>query len=499
MNYLDKNSNIWLYTNCVVNNYNNVNLVPNIYIYIYWTKYKNLHDLNNQFLIKNRRLHIDELIKFMPYEEKLEWAKKRIKEFLDFTYNEYKNNPKYKHLKPNDYKVIISFSGGKDSTVLLDLINIVHKEIKSKIYLQPAYAYEITFPETLVFIKNTIKNYQKENKYILDLMVAKPKLPWNQILETKGYPIFSKQISVILNRIKKTKSKTGLTRWIFGIDTAKFKLAKSRLFLLDNSMANFTNGVDEETLLEFNDYFKKTLFFNDYLYSEKCCDYVKGGLKHNKLPCFVGTMASESQLRRKSWIHNGCNILSGNKILSRPLSLFQSNDIWKYIYKNKIKINKMYGFKPRASNLEKSVSKLRYQRLGCISCPYGAHLEKNTKNRFQILYHESQQLYYAQVIATGMYKVLIDMDIEIQEDELYMKLYRIRHEQIKNWYDNFEHNLCKVICDIENRNNYKGYKPIKNKQVSWEYSFDEIKQIYQNYGLNIEDEKLKMIVDQTRK
>lgn len=450
-------------------------------------------------LIESRRSHIDELIKLMPYDDKINWAKMKIKEFLDFTYQEYKNSPKYSHLKPNDYKVIISFSGGKDSTVLLDLINAVHKEIKSKIFLQPAYAYEITFPETFAFIKNTISNYQKENAYILDLMVAKPKLPWNEILKTKGYPIFSKEISARLNRVKNSKSKTGLTRWIFGIDTAKFKLSKSRLFLLDNSMANFTNGIDQNTLLELSDYFKNTLFFNDYLYSEKCCDYVKGGLKHNKLPAFVGTMASESQLRRKSWIRNGCNILSGEKILSRPLSLFQSSDIWKYIYKNRIAINSKYGFDQDAPDLKKSISKLKYQRLGCISCPYGAHLEKNTKNRFQILYQESQKLYYAQVIATGMYKIIIDMGIEIPEDKLYMKLYKIRQEQIKTWYDNFEHNLCKVICDIENRNNYKGYKPLKNKEVSWEYSFEEIKQIYQNYGLNIEDEKLKKIIDQTRK
>lgn len=434
----------------------------------------------------------------MPFNDKLNWAEKRIKEFLDFVYHDYTTNPKYKDLKETDYKVMISFSGGKDSTVLLDIINKVHKKIKSKIYLQPAYAYEITFPETFSFIKQTIKRYKTKNKYILDLIVAKPKLPWYEILQTKGYPIFSKQVSVQLNRIKNTKSKSGMTNWIFGIDTSKFKLTKGRLFLLDDSMKDFSSCVNEENVQEFNEYFKNTLDFKNYTYSEKCCDYVKGGLKHHKMPCFVGVMATESELRKKSWIHYGCNILNKKRLLSRPLSIFKTSDIWKYIYKNRLEINKMYGYKPHARSYENSINKLNYTRLGCISCPYGSHLEDVSRNRFQILYNQSKQLYYSQVIATGMYKVLIDMGVEIPSDQLYMKLFKIRQKQIENWYKDFPTNLCKILCGIENIDNIKGFKYSKNRPTNWRYSFDEIKQIYKNYDIEIDDDKLLALVNNAR-
>lgn len=496
------------------NDYINNQQITLPYIYIYSKhknyKYQDYEQFNNllngyinkiflsknnpEELIANRRAHVNELIKLMPYSDKVLWAENKIKEFLKFLEEKYKKE----NLPTSEWKVLISFSGGKDSTVLLDLVVKIHKKIKSKVKLIPAYAYEITFPETLVFIKKIISNYQKKNKYLQELLLAKPKLPWFEILKQKGYPIYSKQISVILNRIKKVKSKNGLTRWIFGINTSRYKLSKNRLFLLDNRMKDFTSCIPTNKFDEFYNYFKNSLLINDYDYSEKCCDYVKGGLKHNKTPSFVGTMASESELRKKSWIHNGCNILNGHKLLSRPLSLFETKDIWKYIYKNRIQINKIYGYKPSAKTYENSISSLKYERLGCISCPYGSHLETNKKlNRFQTLYHQSKQLYYSQVIANGMYKILIDMNIKIPEDKIYMQLYELRHNQILNWYQNFLHNLSYVVCSIENPNNVKKYKSTK-KQNSWEYTNDELISIFKNYDLSIEKENLIKLINETR-
>ncbi len=434
----------------------------------------NYHLDNN--LSEIRKNHYKELVELMPYNDKILWAKTRVKEFLTY-------------LKEHHYKeVLVSFSGGKDSTVLLDIVLKVHQEMKSDIYIIPAYAYEITFPETLSFINNTIDKYRNKYKYLKELYLAKPKKPWMEILQEYGYPIFSKQISVSLNRVLKVKSKNGITKWLFGHDTARFKLSKNRLFLLDKKMKQFPKMHE--------DYFG--LLDNNYIYSEKCCNLIKGGLKNIKIPSFVGTMASESEFRKTSWIKNGCNVLNSKHLLSRPLSIFTNKDIWLYLYKNTdIVVNPKYNF-IRKENVDESTKNLKYHRLGCISCPYGAHRDKSDKNRFQILKEESEILYKSQVIKNGMYKVIIDMGIKIPEDKKYTELYEARWQMINDWYNNLEENLADVITQIENYKNYKKYKPIKNKEVEWIYTNDEIYEFYRNYDLETSNKTIDKLIQKYR-
>ncbi|MDE6289861.1 MAG: phosphoadenosine phosphosulfate reductase family protein, partial [Ureaplasma sp.] len=423
----------------------------------------NLQNINiNQQDKLDRKSHCDELINITKYEDKLKIAKIRIKEFLLFC------NQKFINLKTpkSEREIILSFSGGKDSTVLLDLVVKVFQEMLDQneiemMYLVPSYAFEITFPETFSFIKSITQNYQQE--FVKEVYLAKPKYPWNTILKEFGYPIYSKQISVLLHRITNVKSKNGLTNWIFGINTTRYKLSRHRLFLLDKRMRDWSK-------YEFGnkEYFGETLNEKYYFFSEKCCNHIKGGLKRIKKPSLVGTMASESQLRKQSWINHGCNVITKNHELSRPLSIFNSSDIWRYIFENNIRFNPKYGnfnskineikniCKTCSSSREKNKkimdsiqNNMKYSRLGCISCPYGSHLEdKEKRNRFETLLLESEMLYKAQVIDNGMYKILIDMNIKLNEYNrfdifstskekydyhklMYEKLFEIRQKHIE--------------------------------------------------------------------
>lgn len=415
----------------------------------------------------------------------------------------------------------MSFSGGKDSTVLLHIVcktlqEIINDKIlKHNFIITPSYAYEVTFPETISFIKKICSSYKEEFSFVNDLYLAKPKMSWNDILNNKGYPIFSKQQSVILNRIKNVKSKNSLTRWIFKINTSRYGLAYNRLFLLDKKMEIFSKykGIDEE-------YFGKTLY-EPYKYSEKCCDYIKGGLKHINKPTFIGTMASESELRKNSWIRYGCNIINDKKPVSRPLSIWRPIDVWKYIIKNKLEINEKYGFKQSDhfqeivnnsnqltfdinKNLDDKLNKtLKYKRLGCISCPYGSHIEqaKENLNRFEILKNESETLYQAQVIKNGMFKILINMGIKIRSDKEYMKLYEFRWKDIDEWYKNFDENLASIITQIENYGNYKKFDTTKKKYAKsvWNYEEDEILKIFKNYSFESNKSKILNLVNKYRK
>lgn len=76
-------------------------------------------------------------------------------------------------------QVYVSFSGGKDSTVLLDLARRIYPDIKA-VYIDTGLEY----PELRQFVK-TFTNVQW----------LKPKMNFRQVIEKYGYPIISKEVS----------------------------------------------------------------------------------------------------------------------------------------------------------------------------------------------------------------------------------------------------------------------------------------------------------------
>lgn len=383
-----------------------------------------------------RQDHIDEMISIWPLQNKVAYSSTKIKEFIEWCD------------KNGEREIVIGFSGGKDSTAMLDLVYKVHKSMKTKTKLILGYATEITFPDTMRYIKEV------SDLYRIPLEIFPPKMGWKQILTDKGFPFKGKRFSVLINRLIQSKTKNNLVYDAFGMrnihkagtDKADKKsiyyiLKKDDLFLLDKDMVS-------------------------YIISEKCCDYVKGGIKHDKRPAFVGTQASESYLRKTKWLQNGCNVFGGEKPQSKPLSIWTAKDVWDYMPETLIgKYNPMYE---------------HFDRLGCISCTFGSHLEQKAKNRkknpisenrFDILYRINKDLYNSQVWDTGIYIILADMNIKVDEDKEYMKFYKQRRKEISNWYENLDENLMKVMARVTMN---KGFEP---------YTYSEVCEAYEHYKL----------------
>ena len=101
-----------------------------------------------------------------------------------------------------DGQVYVSFSGGKDSTVLLDLVRRVYPDV-------PAVFSDtgLEFPEIREFIKS-----------FDNVEWVKPKLTFTEVITKYGYPIISKNISNTIHGAKR-----GNTRWecLMGIRTMK--------------------------------------------------------------------------------------------------------------------------------------------------------------------------------------------------------------------------------------------------------------------------------------
>ena len=100
----------------------------------------------------------------LSLESKIRMTEYRIRQWVD----EYGENGVY-----------VSFSGGKDSTVLLDIARRLYPGIKA-MFVDTGLEY----PEVRQFVKNF------EN---VDWI--KPKLTFRQVIEKYGYPFISKEVS----------------------------------------------------------------------------------------------------------------------------------------------------------------------------------------------------------------------------------------------------------------------------------------------------------------
>ena len=77
----------------------------------------------------------------------------------------------------------------------------------------------------------------------------------------------------------------------------------------------------------------------------------------------IGTLAEESQVRKRDWIAYGSNIFFQKKDNQcRPLSFWTERDIWDYIELYKIPVSDLYG--------------QGYQRNGCMFCGFGLCAER---------------------------------------------------------------------------------------------------------------------------
>ena len=266
-----------------------------------------------------------------PLEMKVERTKQRIREWVDY----YGENGTY-----------ISFSGGKDSTVLLDIVRSIYPNIEA-VFINTGLEY----PEIYKFVRNF------ENVTIL-----KPEMNFKQVINTYGYPVISKENSQYIYEIRHSTKKMRQRR-LYGDSKGRFKLPNKYHYLIDAP----------------------------FEISNKCCDVMKKRpvkkfeKETGKVP-LIGTMADESSLRQQSYLQHGCNAFKSKRPVSTPLGFWRQQDILEYIYKNDLKIASVYGEVIEDRNLldECTYSTTGCERTGCIYCLYGIQCDI-TPNRIQRL------------------------------------------------------------------------------------------------------------------
>ncbi len=297
------------------------------------------------------------MLQSLPLDIKIAKSKRRIQEWID-------------HYGVD--KVYISFSGGKDSTVLLDLVRQVNSNIPA-VFIDTGLEY----PETKEFVK-TIEN----------VITLRPKLSFKQVIEKYGFPMVSKEQARYLYDIRYSTEKMKLRR-LNGIEKG-FKLSKKWYYLMD---APFD-------------------------ISDKCCNVMKKAPAHSfehktgRLP-FIGTLAEESPIRMQMYMQTGCNAFDRKRPSSTPLGFWREQDILQYIYDNKLSINKAYGDVIYKDGI---YSTTRLDRTGCVFCGFGVHLEKEP-NRYQRLEKTHPQLHDYCMNKLGFKEVCEYMGIPYKNDK----------------------------------------------------------------------------------
>lgn len=272
----------------------------------------------------------------LPLEVKIKMTKIRVQKFVE----EYGIDGVY-----------MSFSGGKDSTVLMDICRELYPEMEA-VFLDTW----MEFPQ----VRQHVHKYS-------NVTVIKPQGTPKQLIERCGWCFPSKDVAEMIEAARRDKP------W------AIRKL----------------NGLNSKGEPEpFREQYKKWWKLVDapFKISPWCCDemkekpvqkYEKETGKHP----ILALMAEESARREDSYLKTGCNAFESARPVSKPMGFWTEQDVLKYILTRNLPLASPYGCIMEAGQVEGQMSfcmcgKLKCSgesRTGCMFCMIGCHLDNFAK------------------------------------------------------------------------------------------------------------------------
>lgn len=280
--------------------------------------------------------------------------------------------------------VYVSFSGGKDSTVLLDIVRKDYPECKAMFVDVPTQ-----FPELRQFVKK-----------FDNVDIVKPKLNFIQVCEKYGFPLFNKEVCENINGAKKYWKQ--LKEEGFDVYDREFLSCVMNERMLSRSggsnqrlaivlgmltrdkknpiKANLSHG--EKSKFSLDGY--KFLLDAPFDISNKCCSVMKKepaasySKKENRVP-ITAQMADESRLRLQVWFRHGCNAFDSKNPMSNPMSFWTEQDVLQYIVKNSLEICSVYGDVVNAPDQKNELRCTGCSRTGCSLCGFGTHMQGNDR------------------------------------------------------------------------------------------------------------------------
>jgi len=306
-------------------------------------------------------------------------------------------------------KCALSFSGGKDSTVLAELYFMAKKR---------GYVGEIplVFADTQVefeAIKEFVKEFSKTRQEVLFL---KPEKPFGRILKEYGKPAMSKVKSDFLSTYQKAVAS--------GKNPLKGKRT-SELILGVRTDRDYKPKLDEagNPLPTRQKLANRHFHFLDasYKISSKCCDFLKKKpfekyyIENDINGFMTGVRIEEGGVR--SEMYKSCTsfktVGNGSKkrkiVHKMPIFDWTTQVVDAFIEKYNVKLSNAY-------------TEYGLDRTGCIGCPFAKDIQKNLK----VLYEYEPHKY--QAVQNWLGEVYMDLEIDLPFDESYTNRYE-RHKK----------------------------------------------------------------------
>lgn len=300
----------------------------------------------------------------LPLELKIPLTKRRIVDWV----NEFGVNGVY-----------VSFSGGKDSTVLLHIVREIFPEVEA-VFVNTGLEYPA--------IQHFVKTFD-------NVTILRPEMRFDEVIKKYGYPIIGKEVSNTIYDARRS------------IEKGQFDTTRVRKML------------GEDYTMRFNHQKYKPLLYTDFIVSDKCCNIMKKKpmyayeKKTGKVP-ILGQLADESLKRETAWLKTGCNAFDAKRPQSNPMAFWTEQDVLEYIKRYNIPIAAVYGevvyqAEPEQMRLEdygvkncgtEPLCTTGLDRTGCIFCAFGAHLDK--ESRFERL-KQTHPRQYEYCIGGGEY------------------------------------------------------------------------------------------------
>lgn len=361
----------------------------------------------------------------LPLDAKVLMSQQRIREW-------------YNHFSGD---VMISFSGGKDSTVLSHIVHSMYPNVPL-VFANTGLEY----PEIQAFAKKMGAEF------------VRPKMRFDEVITKYGYPLISKEVAEAIhcaryivhkdyesldpeNREAESHTWAGRKRQeLYGVQRQYKSTDEDKQSVTCTPHEEQGNGFEQsqqgsgntsevdlfgvskgpgkgcydrhnwenwrrKALLGVGDFNENSMFSKkkwlplcqetQFLISHYCCNVMKKNVlkgyqkKTHRVP-YLGTMAEESRLRQQKWIQHGCNAFDSQKQVSAPLSFWTEQDVLHYIKREGLEIASVYGDIVEVDgngneyydNLLGDQCTLKCtgcDRTGCVYCGFGCHIEKTPR------------------------------------------------------------------------------------------------------------------------